>query len=130
MQPHLPFFPPIMVHNLNIVKEATSACVGLFWFSRDYKSIEMIKELKEVSEADISLGSRIGPEGYHIYYEPTSISPRGRVVFKNGKFIIYIGEDCPEDSITLVKETFNLKNYENQTKVKRDKHWNWVGNKK
>ena len=51
-------------------------------------------------------------------------------VLNKSEFTIYIGEDCPESSIALVKETFNLKYFENQTRVKRDKHWNWVGNKK
>jgi len=110
-----------------ILKESTVR-IGLFWFSHDYSKIIRIEGEKEISNTDLLKLGRLDPIGLHAEYDMPRDTPRGRVCYEDGFFIIWVGEDCPlkdSDLISIVKENFNLKKIDcNRFKIKRHFHWN------
>jgi len=111
----------------NSLKES-SARIGLFWFSQDYKKITKIEGEQELSNSDLLKSGRLDPIGLHAEYTMPRDTPRGRVCYENKIFKIWVGEDCPlndYDLISLVKENFSLKKIDrNKFKVLRHYHWN------
>jgi len=100
--------------------------VGLFWFSKDYSSVEMTAGMREVTKSDIVQRNRVDPVGLHAEHDAPRDQPRGRVFFNDGEFQVWVGEDCPltdEEVANLVKKEFALRQLES-IKVRRHYHWN------
>lgn len=110
----------------------TSATVGLFWFSPDYKKITTVEGERKIDNSDLMKPDRVEPIGVHAEYDMPRDQPRGRITYVDGLFRINVGEDCGADDsdvISLIKNTFGLNSIsDSKFKVKRHYHWNTKGN--
>jgi hypothetical protein len=108
--------------DLKLVKQS---CVGLFWFDDSYSKISRVEGLKEFSNGDVVAKAYVNPIGRHIDYDSLPAKhPRGRVVMDAGNIFIYVGLDCPDSAISLVKDYFGLTKYGSKVNVLKNEHWN------
>jgi hypothetical protein len=90
----------------------TSSFCALFWFTGDYSDIRCICGVCEFVEADISAKTDISPDGdYSDWSDDVNMSPRGSVSVRDGKVVINVTVECPDDVLYRVVDVFGLKAY-------------------
>jgi len=101
-----------------------SGFVGLFWL--DDASAEITDQVGDVEffQSDLVAKNTILPIGTHRSYggKPYS-SPRGRVEVENGKIIISVGLDCPENTVAKVMDAYSLWPFSGLIEVKQSSFW-------
>jgi hypothetical protein len=91
----------------------SSSFCGLLWFTDDYSDISCVCGICEFIEDDMAKGD-ISPDGdYSDWPNDVSMSPKGSVSVRDGKVVINVNVECPDDALYRVVEVFGLKAYMN-----------------
>jgi hypothetical protein len=111
-----------------IFNRVGSSCVGVFWFNREYSEVKDINGLVEFTDGDLVSGVDINPSNGHPFYrQDIDSEPRGRVAVDNGQVYVFVGRECSDRAIELVKKSFGLVKYGSRVKVVRGGHWDVEG---
>jgi hypothetical protein len=105
--------------------EVLSPSVGLFWFSQDYKEIVEVRGKKRLTDSDLLSNVRVDPIGLHAEHDMPRDIPRGRIYYEDKLFKIFVGEDCTNVPLDVIKTAFGLQHFhDDQFKIKHHYHWN------
>jgi hypothetical protein len=90
----------------------SSSFCGLLWFTGDYSDIRSVCGVCEFVEADILAKTDISPDGDHSdWLDDVNMSPKGSVSVRDGKVVISVTVECPDDALHRVVEVFGLNAY-------------------
>jgi len=116
---------------MNTTKQSLSesAKVGLFWLSKDHKTVEeKIEGENGFDIDDVRSLKIIQPIGGHYWFDQNKDIPRGRIELVRGELRVYLGEDFPKELYDVVLEQliakFQLGDFRDIIKPVYHYHWN------